>query len=61
MHPVPKLLIMQIAVDVGLISIILRIFFGVANLTLVAQGRTYVILVKILASGTYRTHVADLG
>jgi hypothetical protein len=61
MHPVPKLIVMQIAIDVSLISIILRVFLGIANLTLVAQGRVYVILVKIFVPSSYRTHVTDLG
>lgn len=58
-HPVPKLVVMQVAIDVGLVSVVFGVFLRVADLGLVAQCGVYVILVKIFASPRQRTFNTD--
>lgn len=48
MHPVPILIVMKIAVDVGFVAVMLRTFFGVACSLLVAKGRRDVVAIVVI-------------
>lgn len=50
MNPIPKLIVVQIAIDVCVVSIVFRVLFRIVYLGLVAKGRADVIFVKIFTS-----------
>jgi hypothetical protein len=55
MHPIPKLIVVQIAVNVGLILEVLWVFLRVVNLGFVPHGWSDVVFVKVIVA------VSDFG
>jgi hypothetical protein len=60
MRPVPKILVVEVVVDVGIVAVVLSYFLRVADPVAVAQLRVDVVVVVVLSGGAAGADAGEL-